>query len=219
VRSRIFDDVLKVWMETHPGGTVVELACGLETQFQRLDDGQVQWICIDLPEAIEIRRRFLPELPRCRYLSKSALDLSWVDEVPPSKPVFVTAQGLFMYLKPIEVETLFRAICDRLPGVEILFDAIPPWFSKKTLQGFRKTKDYTAPPMPWGVRRSDLDPLLRSWSERVVSVAQVPFGYRRGLAGALLPVFTAVPILRDFLPSVIHVRTLATLRPSQKALG
>lgn len=208
-RSRVFDDAVRPWMATHPGGTVVELACGLETQFQRIDDGQVQWLCVDVPEAIEVRRRFLPETERCRYIGKSALDPSWMDEVRPGAEVFVTAQGLFMYFDPKDVETLFCGMCERLPGVEVMFDAIPPWLSRKTMKGWRKTKHYTTPPMPWGVKRSELEPLLRSWSDRVTAVEQVPFGYLRGPQGALLPLFTAVPMLRDLIPSVVRVRTRA----------
>jgi O-methyltransferase involved in polyketide biosynthesis len=200
---------VKSWLSAHPGGTVVELACGLETQFQRIDDGKVQWLCVDVAEAIEVRRRFLPESQRCRYIGKSALDLSWMDEVQPGAEVFVTAQGLFMYFDPKEVETLFRAMCERLPGVEVMFDAIPPWLSKKTMKGWKKTKHYTTPRMPWGVKRSELERLLRSWSDRVTTVEQVPFGYLRGVWGALLPAFTAAPILRDMIPSVVRASTRA----------
>lgn len=50
MRSRIFDDAVIPWMKAHPGGTVVELGAGLETQFQRCDDGKVQWLCVDVRE-------------------------------------------------------------------------------------------------------------------------------------------------------------------------
>lgn len=49
MRSRICDAAVRPWMAAHPGGTVVELAAGLETEFQRCDDGQVQWLCVDVP--------------------------------------------------------------------------------------------------------------------------------------------------------------------------
>jgi O-methyltransferase involved in polyketide biosynthesis len=206
VRSRVFDDAVKPWLVENPGATVVELACGLETQFQRCDDGQVRWLCVDLPEAIEVRRRLLPDTERCRSLPLSALDRRWLDEVDASKPVFVTAQGLFMYLQAAEVEALVRDVFERFPRVDLMFDAIPPWFSKKTLNGFRKTKHYQTPPMPWGVTRSSLGPLLRQWSPRITSVELVSWGYSRGPLGALLPIVSRVPVLRDALPSVVRVR-------------
>src|SRR5687767_9192996 len=97
MRSRLFDEALRPWLREHPGGSVVELAAGLETQFQRCDDGRVRWHCVDLPEAIAVRERYLPASSRCRYIGRSALDLAWADEVDGSRGVFVTAQGLFMY--------------------------------------------------------------------------------------------------------------------------
>ncbi|MEM9491059.1 MAG: class I SAM-dependent methyltransferase, partial [Myxococcota bacterium] len=39
IRSLAFDRAVRPWMAEHPGATVIELACGLETQFQRVDDG------------------------------------------------------------------------------------------------------------------------------------------------------------------------------------
>lgn len=207
MRSRLCDDAVRAWLATHPGGTVVELAAGLETQARRCDDGQVNWLCVDVPEAIEVRRRFLPESARCRYVGKSALDLSWFDEVDPSRGVFVTAQGLLMYFEEEQVRALFSAIFERFPGVEIFFDTIPPWFSRKTLRGFHKTKSYRAPPMPWGVARQELEPLLRGWSRRVRRVSVAPYGVARGLPGLLFRFLSALPLVGALPPLVVRIET------------
>ena len=210
LRSRIFDDVVQPWMSAHPGGTVVELAAGLETQFQRIDDGRVRWLCVDLPEALAVRERFLPASERCKFVPKSALDLSWMDEVDQSHSVFVTAQGLFMYFEEEDVRRLVVAIIERFPGVELMFDTIPPWFANKTKKGFSKTKHYRSPPMPWGVRRDDLEPLLRRWSPRVTTVQTQNYGIvARGLSGLVLKVFSNTPGLRNFPPVITHVKTEA----------
>lgn len=148
-RARIFDDAVCGWLAENPSGTVVELGAGLETQFQRCDNGAVKWVCVDVEESIAVRERFLPAGPRCRHIACSALDLAWLDHISPG-PVFITAQGLFMYFDEPDVRTLVTAIVGRLPGVQLMFDAIPPWFSRKTMKGFAKTRNYTAPPMPWG---------------------------------------------------------------------
>jgi len=143
MRSRIFDDAMRPWLAAHPGGTVIELGVGLETQFQRVDDGRVRWLCVDVPEAITVRERFLPPSERCRYIAKSALDLSWLDEVDGARSVFISAQGLFMYFEEADVQHLFVAIAERFASVELMFDTIPRWFSKKTLRGFGKTVEVT----------------------------------------------------------------------------
>src|SRR5437899_2213112 len=60
MRSLTFDRVLREWLRAHPGGQVVALGEGLETQYHRVDDGLVRWLSIDLPEALAVRSRFLP---------------------------------------------------------------------------------------------------------------------------------------------------------------
>jgi O-methyltransferase involved in polyketide biosynthesis len=209
MRSRIFDAAVKPWMKAHPGGTVVELGAGLETQFQRCDDGQAQWLCVDLPEALAVRARFLKPAPRCRHVARSALDLAWMDEVDATRGVFVTAQGLFMYFAEEEVRRLLVAMVDRFAGLEIMFDTIPPWFARQTLsdRGFRKTAHYVAPRMPWGIRRDDVDRTLRGWSERIASVTVTSYGFARGARGLLLKVFAAMPGLRNVPPCIVRVQT------------
>lgn len=207
MRSAIFDQAVKPWMDRHPGGTVVELAAGLETQFQRCDDGKVQWLCVDLPEALAVRERFLPATARCRHLAASALDPAWMDAVDAGQPVFVTAQGLFMYFEEAQVQRLFAAMTERFAGVQIMFDTIPPWFSRKTLRGFGKTRHYTAPPMPWGARRDDIVPLLRRWSPRVGDVSVQPYGAARGPTGLLLKTCANLPGVRNLAPCIVLVST------------
>lgn len=207
MRSRMFDEAVRRWMRVHPGGAVVELAAGLETQFQRVDDGKVNWSCVDVPEAIALRDRFLPPSDRCSYVAQSALDLGWLDEIDASRGVFVSAQGLLMYFEEAQVRRLFCAMVDRWPGVEILFDTIPRWFSKKTLKGFGKTRHYTAPPMPWGVSRDALPALLRGWSSAVTGVEMLPYGTSRGVGLMLIKLFSGLPVLRNALPQIVRVTT------------
>lgn len=207
LRSRVFDDAVRPWLAAHPGGSVVELGAGLETQFHRVDDGQVRWLCVDLPEAIAVRERFLAPSERCRHLAVSALDESWIDAVDSSRGVFVSAQGLFMYFEETQARQLITAMADRLPDMQLMFDAIPRWLSAKTMKGWNKTEHYRTPPMPWGVNRNELGPLLRSWSDRVESVEQVTFGYRRGPLGMLLPIANRIPPLANLLPCIVSVTT------------
>lgn len=206
LRSHMFDEALRPWLAAHPGGTVVELACGLETQFQRCDDGAVRWLCVEVPETIAVRERFLPASERCRHLAKSALDLSWLDEVDASRGVFITAQGLLMYFEEAQVHALLAAIDARLPGAQLMFDTIPRWFSRKTVAGFYKTPQYRAPPMPWGISHRRIVPTLHRWMPHAEHIEIVPYGFYRGVAGRLLPLFSRLPGLRNLLPSIVRVR-------------
>ncbi len=205
IRSLIFDEAVHCWLARHPGGTVVELACGLETQFQRIDDGQVNWVCVDLPESIAVRERFLPPSGRCRHIAKSALDLSWMDDIDSAGPIFVSMQGLLMYFEERDVKTLLTAILLRFPGSTLMFDVIPRWFSRKTLKGLRKTPHYTAPPMPWGINRDEIEPRLRTWGLPMASYFEEPYRKFRVFPWGMAPWFASLPWLGKHFPAIVRV--------------
>ena len=202
IRSLTFDQAVQNWMADNPGGTVIELGAGLETQFHRIDDGKVYWYAVDVPEAIDVREKYIPSNERLINLRKSALDFSWMDEIEMGNPAkaFVSCQGLLMYFKNEQVKKLLTAISERFPQAQIMFDTIPPWLSKKTTQGFNLTKSYKTPPMPWGVTRTNLPSTLRyEWGLKISSIET--FEYRdRGLAGCLIGVVTFIPFTRNHYP-------------------
>ncbi len=65
MRARQFDRFGRDFLTRNPSGLLVELGCGLDTRFHRLDDGRLTWLGVDLPEVIALRRQFLPEEERC----------------------------------------------------------------------------------------------------------------------------------------------------------
>jgi O-methyltransferase involved in polyketide biosynthesis len=125
VRVATFDAAVRRFLSVHPSGTVVALGEGLETQFWRVDNGAVRWLTVDLPATLELRRRVLPDGPRQRSHSGSALDPDWLDELDPAEPVLITAQGLLMYFQRDEVHGLIAEIARRLPGATFVFDVVP----------------------------------------------------------------------------------------------
>ncbi len=204
-RSQMFDEALRPWLAAHPGGTVVELGCGLETQFQRCDDGRVRWLCVDVPDAIAVRERYLAPSERCRHVVCSALDLRWMDEVEVTNGVFVTAQGLFMYFPEDEVGRLISAMAKRFEGGELMFDTIPRWFSRKTMAGFDVTRHYRAPPMPWGIIRDEIETTLRAWSPHIDSVQHEPYRRFRTFPARLGPWMAHIPAPAKLLPAIVRV--------------
>lgn len=71
---------------------------------------------------IELRTRLLPASPRITTAAQSALDYSWMDRVDPDDGVFITAEGLLMYLQPEQALELIAACAARFPGAQMLFD-------------------------------------------------------------------------------------------------
>lgn len=205
VRSLVFDEAVRAWLARHPNGTVVELACGLETQFQRIDNGEVKWVCVDLPDAIAVRERFLPPSPRCRHLAKSALDLSWMDDVDTTGPVFVSMQGLLMYFEEGDVKTLLAAIFARYTDCTVMFDTIPRWFSRKTLAGYMKTPHYKTPRMPWGINRDELKSRFRAWGLPLAAYYEEPYRKFRIFPWGMAPWLAKLPFLGPRLPAIVRL--------------
>ena len=55
------------------GGTVVNVACGLDTRCYRME-GYGRWYNLDLPETIAVRQRLLPENGAISQIAMSAMD-------------------------------------------------------------------------------------------------------------------------------------------------
>jgi O-methyltransferase involved in polyketide biosynthesis len=125
VRVGTFDQAVRRFLGSYPAGTVVALGEGLETQFWRVDNGQVRWLTVDLPNTMELRHRLLPDGPRHSSRSGSALDLRWLDGLDPADPILVTAQGLLPYFQRDQVHGLIAGIAERLPGALLVFDVVP----------------------------------------------------------------------------------------------
>jgi O-methyltransferase involved in polyketide biosynthesis len=75
-------------------------------------------------------------------LTQSVLDRGWMDRVNCADGVFITAEGLLMYLDPAEALALIADCAARFPGRQMIFDSIPHWFSRRTLKGLRRSKRY-----------------------------------------------------------------------------
>ncbi|MGI5287376.1 class I SAM-dependent methyltransferase [Nonomuraea polychroma] len=125
LRARFIDRWAAEFLAAHPDATVLHLGCGLDTRFHRLaPPPTVRWYDVDYPDVVELRGRLLPERPGYTMIGSSVTELTWLDQVPADRPVLVVAEGLLYYLDPDEAPALLRAIVERFPGGQFLFDAM-----------------------------------------------------------------------------------------------
>lgn len=207
VRSRVGDDlVLDFLGRFGDRAAVVALGEGLETQYWRLGEPDVPWLSVDLPEAIAAREQLLPKGASVQHHALSALDTRWIDEVPAGRVPFVSAMGLLMYFEEAQVLSLLQTIAARLPLAEIFFDAIPPFLSKKTLRGMQLTKNYRAPPMPWGISLEDMPAFVRAVpSLEPVTVQSYADPYPSAMR--FYSYLSKIgPVRRRLAPSLVHAR-------------
>jgi O-methyltransferase involved in polyketide biosynthesis len=205
VRSAMFDAELREFLDHYPNGVIVNLGEGLETNRFRVVGEEALWLSVDLPEAIAIREQFIAPDDKHRHVALSVLDRAWFDEVPEERPVYITAQGLLMYLHEEDVRLLLQDLSDRFPGAWFLFDTIPMWLSRKTVKrGWKKTTQYTTPKMPWGINRHQIATTLRAWVPTLDEVTELRWWrFPRGVGRWLFPLMFAIPIMNRYAPPVI----------------
>ncbi|MDO8056789.1 MAG: class I SAM-dependent methyltransferase, partial [Candidatus Hermodarchaeota archaeon] len=121
IRARIFDDTILQFLTQHSNAAIINLGCGLDTTYSRIDNGKLTWYDLDLPEAIDYRRIWIPETLRNRCIAKSVFDFSWFNEVSPSRrgEVFCFAGGLFHYFPESKVANLVQAMAEAFPNGEL----------------------------------------------------------------------------------------------------
>lgn len=62
--ARKIDDAVRSFISRHPRAAVVNIGSGLDTTFTRVDNGQIRWYNLDLPDAIAFRRSLLSDSQR-----------------------------------------------------------------------------------------------------------------------------------------------------------
>ena len=137
LKSRDFDRIAQDFLARHPAAVVVHIGCGLDTRFERVDDGRVEWYDLDLPDVIELRRKLVGgEGARHHFLACSVLDSAWLSEVGAHRlgnhpvgtpPVLFLAEGVFMYFDEARVKSLVLTLKEHFPGTELVFDAYSPF--------------------------------------------------------------------------------------------
>ncbi len=130
MQAREMDRYARDFLSRHPEAVVVHIGCGLDTRFERVDDGRVEWYDMDLPEIIELRCRFLgDEKERYHLLGCSVFEHPWLETVSAhhQHPFLFLAEGVFVYFEEAQVKSLLLTLLNRFPGSETAFDVFSPF--------------------------------------------------------------------------------------------
>ena len=205
LRALAVDKEINDFLDTHPDGTVVALAEGLQTTYWRLGRPVKRWVGVDLPEVITLREKLLPAEDAIEHIAGSALDTSWADGIDTDSGVIITAEGLLMYLEPDEARTLIGFLAARFPGATLVFDSIPHWFSRKTLSGLTLANGYQTPPMPYALTYGEAEKLVEI--DGVAEVGDIALPPGRGVwKSSILRRIGDLPLVRDARPHLLRLR-------------
>ena len=143
LRNREFDRYVRDFLTRNPEAVVVHIGCGLDSRFERVDNGKVEWYDLDLPEVIELRRKYIGgEGARYHLLACSVLDSAWLDVVSAHRPrpFLFLAEGVLMYFETAQVKSLVLTLRDHFPGAELVIDAFSPFIVRMNNLRISRTK-------------------------------------------------------------------------------
>ena len=129
IRSAVFDAWVKEKMNEMPEATVLHIGCGMDSRICRAENGGNLWFDVDFPEVISERGKYFEENDRYKMLAGDARDAKWIDSLPGDAAI-VVMEGISMYLRPEEIQGLFKALSEKFEKVNILMDAYSVFAAK-----------------------------------------------------------------------------------------
>ena len=150
--TREMDRYARDFIGRHLDAAVVHIGCGLDSRFERVDNGRVEWYDLDLPEVIALRQQFLrDEGERYHLLACSILEDDWIEVVKrhSQRHFLFLAETVFVYFTKTQVKSLVLKLRDHFPGSELVFDGWKPfevWLGNRYL-----SNSLYAGLMQWGL--------------------------------------------------------------------
>jgi len=132
MQTREMDRYARAFLSRNPEAAVVHIGCGFDSRFERVAErnSRVEWYDLDVPETIELRRRFIgDEKERYHLLGCSVFGDAWLNTVSAHgrRPFLFLAEGVLVYFEEAQVKRLVLTLLNRFPGAEMAFDVFSPF--------------------------------------------------------------------------------------------
>lgn len=144
-RTIMFDSAVKDLIEEDEEAICINIGCGMDDRFSRVDNGKIRWFDVDLPDSIAARRRVFSDTERRRMIGGSVLETGWIKEIKSylnenQSRVIVIAEGLFMYFTKEQNRRILRILAESFPAGNLVVELMKPcMMNEKRHQTVRKT--------------------------------------------------------------------------------
>lgn len=152
-RTFVFDELVSEFIKENPDTVVVNIACGLDTRYYRLDNGRITWYNLDLPETIHVRKQYFDENDRVSMIGVSVLDPAWASQVTKRGTMLFIIEGLTMYLSAADVKVMLEIIRDNFDNAYVLMETTSPMWVKN--ESVEKSIAATGAKFTWGANSFD----------------------------------------------------------------
>ena len=106
LRAQYYDEQVIEFTKQYPDAVIINIACGMDDRFSRIDNGQLLFYDLDLPEMIAIKKERFPEQERYKQIGQSVFEHSWMNQIPKDRKVLLLAEGLFMYCQQTDIRSV-----------------------------------------------------------------------------------------------------------------
>lgn len=205
-RSLRTDNMVKQFIKKHPKATIVNLGCGLDTTFSRIDNGTITFYELDFPDVIALRQYFYDDSNRHISIAASYHHTDqWFDKIKVVDGLLFLAGGVFMYASEQQIKTFFIAVADYFKNCDLYFDALSPLGLKISKKMVLKKggMDFFADSEGWALKSPKL---LETWDDRIKVISAIPInkGISKGLPLNIRLMF--------FISNMLNVAPMVHLR-------
>jgi len=136
LRARKYDAYTRAFLKKHPSGAVINIGCGLDARFFRIDNGSVHFFDLDLPQVIRFKKELLDENARYQMISASMFDDTWMQKVKQcgTEHWLVMAEGVFMYFEEHQIKQLVLDLQTHFPGCDLVCEVVKKEWTHGLLQ-------------------------------------------------------------------------------------
>lgn len=180
-RSLHTDRMALKFMKKHPDATIVNIGCGLDTTFSRIDNGKIMFYEIDLPDVIALRKIFYKDSDRHKSIASSFLNTEWFEQIEVRPGLLFLAGGVFMYFDEKQIKAFFIKAADHFKTCDFFFDSLSPMAMKMAKkQVLKKGGMGMSMDSGWGLKPIKS---LEQWDKRIQVVHAIPMykGTKKGL--------------------------------------
>ncbi len=179
-RSLHVDKVIHNFISLHPNGTIVNIGCGFDTTFERIDNGKITFYDLDLPDVINLRKQFISNCSRRETISGSFLNTNWFSQLEDRKDVLFIAAGVFYYFAENQIKDFFISLANNFERSELYFDRASPLgvkvANKKVIKDGGMNESAT---LKWGIKSPTY---IAKWHNKIKVISDVPMfkGFKKG---------------------------------------
>ena len=204
IRTHIFDTQVKKFLNKNPEAVIINLGAGLDTRYSRLSPKNIYWYDLDVPESIEMRKKFFKETDHNQFIAKSMFDLSWIQNIKQKNlPILIIAEGLFMYFEEEKLADFMNKLADHFPKSEFLIEVIAPFLVGKSKHHDSVKHIDSKAEFQWGISDSRN---MAHWHSNLKFKKEWDFFDYYKLRWGLVSLFSWIPAFkRNFSSRIVHL--------------